>query len=467
METEGQVLSQEIPSATGEGVRMSRTKLRDRPKILMIQPSRLLENGDPYKHKYRWLLGMPLPYLAGLTPKDYDVKILDDCYDPINFDEPCDIVAMSFMSHQAGRTYQLAQEFRNRGKTVVLGGFHVTLDHREPLQFCDSVVDGEAEYVWEPLLRDWEAGQLKPVYKADKLCDMKALPMPRYDLLDLKRYKIPNLPAQTTRGCPYGCNYCEVTQVYGGKFRYRPTSEVIDEIRELMKLGKRKFIYFVDDLFIANRRHAMEIIDALTPLKIKWTCLATANVGDDLKLLDMMKKSGCVHINIGMETINPDSLKAINKKQNRIKEYERQFKAIRDRGIEFSLNVMFGLDGDTMESFHQTVDFLKRVKAPMSFMFILAPRVGTKIRDQMMAEGRILHSDWTKYCGYETVFQPKNMTIDELNDGFWKAQQDFYSLKSIAKRLFTPPRSYTPYSVMTNLVFHWGASKKIHPLTYY
>lgn len=450
------------------GVKISQTKLRTRPKILMIQPSRHTETGEVYKHKFRWLLGMPMPYLAALTPKDFDVQILDDCYDPINYEEDCDMVCMSFMSHQAPRAYQLAHEYKKRGKTVVLGGFHVTLDPREPLQFCDAVVDGEAEYVWEPLLRDWERGQLKHgVYKADKLCDMKGLPVPRYDLLDLRRYKIPNIPAQTTRGCPYGCNYCEVTQVYGGKFRYRPVEEVVDEIKQLMRLGNRKFIYFVDDLFIANRKHAMEVIDAIAPLNVKWTCLATANVGDDLKLLDAMRKSGCVHINIGMETINPESIKAINKKQNRVNEYARQFKAIRDRGIEFSLNVMFGLDGDTTESFDQTVDFLINVKAPMSFMFILAPRVGTKIRDQMQAEGRILHDDWTKYCGYETVFKPKNMTIDELNHGFWKAQQKFYSLKSIAKRLYMPPRGYTWYSTITNLAFMYGAKKLKHPLTYY
>ena len=448
-------------------VKISNTKLRTRPKILMIQPSRLEENGQPYKHKYRWLLGMPLPYLAGLTPKDYEIKILDDCYDPITYEEDCDMVCMSFMSHQAGRAYQLANEYRSRGKTVVLGGFHVTLDYREPLQFCDAVVDGEAEYVWGDLLNDWQGGKLKKIYKSEKLCDMKSLPVPRYDLLDLSRYKIPNIPAQTTRGCPYGCNYCEVTQVYGGKFRYRPTEEVVEEVKELMKLGKRKFIYFVDDLFIANRRHAKEVINALMPLKIKWTCLCTANVGDDLELLDMMKKSGCVHVNIGMETINPNSLMAINKKQNRIKEYERQFKAIRDRGIEFSLNVMFGLDGDTTQTFDDTLEFLKRVKTPMSFMFILAPRVGTKIRDQMLAEDRILHNDWEKYCGYETVFKPKNMSIEELNDGFWRVQQQFYSMKSIVKRLLLPPKSYSWYSFFTNLIFLYGAKKRIHPLHYY
>jgi radical SAM superfamily enzyme YgiQ (UPF0313 family) len=255
--------------------------------------------------------------------------------------------------------------------------------------------------------------------------------------------------------------------VYGGKFRYRPTEEVVEEVKQLMKFGNRKFVYFVDDLFIANRRHAREVIEALMPLNIKWTCLATANVGDDLKLLDLMKRSGCVHINIGMETINQESLISINKGQNRIKEYHRQFKAIRDRGIEFSLNVMFGLDGDTTDTFKATVDFLKKTKAPMSFMFILAPRVGTKIRDTMLEQDRILHNDWTKYCGYETVFKPKNMTIEELNEGFWKAQQQFYSLKSIVKRLFTPPRSYTPYSFVTNLAFMYGAKKKIHPLSYY
>jgi radical SAM superfamily enzyme YgiQ (UPF0313 family) len=348
-----------------------------------------------------------------------------------------------------------------------MGGFHVTLAPDEALQHADAVVVGEAEGVWPRLLEDAAAGRLRSRYMADKLSDLKGLPSPRYDLIDLRRYKIPNLPAQTTRGCPYACSYCEVTQVYGAKFRYRPPEEVVEEVKTLMRLGKRRFVYFVDDIFNAHRKHAFAVMEGLKKLKVHWTCLCTANVGDDGEMLDLMRASGCLHINIGMESVDPESLRSVNKKQNHADRYKEQFAAIRKRGIEFSLNVMFGLDGDTKATFDATVDRLIEYKAPVSFMFILSPRVGLKIRDELAAQGRIDHSDWDRYHSYEVVFRPKNMTRGELEEGFWRAQRRFYSLGSIARRLFSPPNRHTLQSLPQNMYFRWGVNRGIHPLTYF
>ena len=435
-------------------------------RVLLVQPSRVQPDGSIYKNKSRWLLGMTLPYLAALSPPGVDVAIKDDLYEDITFDEPCDVVGLTCMSHQATRAYQIADEFRRRGKKVVIGGFHATLAPDEALAHADAVVVGEAEGVWPKVLEDAASGTLAGRYQSKKLSDLKDLPVPRYDLLDLRRYRIPNLPAQTTRGCPYACSYCEVTQVYGAKFRYRPPEQVVAEVRELMKIGKRKFVYFVDDIFNAHRKHAFAVMEGLKGLKVHWTCLCTANVGDDAEMLDLMRASGCLHINIGMESVNPESLKSVNKKQNHADRYKEQFAAIRKRGIEFSLNVMFGLDGDTKETFDTTVSKLIEYKAPLSFMFILSPRVGLKIRDELAAEGRIDHSDWDRYHSYEVVFKPKNMTREELEEGFWRAQQKFYSLGSIARRLL-PPNRHTLQSLPSNLFFRWGVNRNIHPLTYY
>lgn len=436
-------------------------------KVLLIQPSRLEPDGSVYKNKTRWLLGMTLPYLAALTPPGIDVVIKDDLYEEIDVGQPCDLVGLTCMSHQASRAYQIADQFRSRGVPVVIGGFHATLAADEALQHADGVVIGEAEGVWQKVLEDAASGQLQGRYLSPQLSDLKGLPTPRYDLLDLSRYRIPNLPAQTTRGCPYACSYCEVTQVYGARFRYRPPEEVVEEVRVLMKLGRRKFVYFVDDIFNAHRKHAFAVMEGLRPLKVAWTCLCTANIGDDAEMLDLMRASGCRHINIGMESVSPESLKSVNKKQNHADKYAEQFAAIRKRGIEFSLNVMFGLDGDTKESFDATVAKLIEYRAPLSFMFILSPRVGLKIRDELLAQGRIDHSDWDRYHSYECVFEPKNMTRQELEDGFWRAQRQFYSLGSIAKRIMLPPNRHSIQSLIPNLFFRWGVNRKIHPLTYY
>ncbi|MGO9016778.1 MAG: B12-binding domain-containing radical SAM protein [Syntrophobacteraceae bacterium] len=296
-------------------------------KVLLIQPSRY-RNGRLVKRRRRWLIGMTLPYVAALTPGDIEVEIKDDLLDEITFKEDCDLVGISFMSHQAPRAYELAAGFRRRGIPVVMGGFHATLAPDECEGHTDAIVMGEAEESWPSLLRDFQAGEMKGRYKSDKFSDLKGLPTPRFDLLDLKKYGLLNIPSQTSRGCPFACNFCEVTQVYGGKFRHRPVDEVVAEVKNIGGLTGSTFIYFVDDNFVANPQNAMQIMDKLIPLEMTYGCLATASVGNDPALLDLMARSGCRHINIGMETISNESLKSINKGQNSIKDYGRQFSAL-------------------------------------------------------------------------------------------------------------------------------------------
>jgi radical SAM superfamily enzyme YgiQ (UPF0313 family) len=433
---------------------------------LLVQPSRHQRDGSVYKAKSRWLLGMTLPYVAALSPPGVDVTIRDDLYEDVPFEGAWDLVGLTCMSHQASRAYQIADEFRRRKTPVVMGGFHATLAPDEALRHVDSVVIGEAEKVWPGLLEDAAAGRLRPTYRAPALSDMVGLPVPRYDLLDLKRYKIPNLPAQTTRGCPYGCNYCEVTEVYGARFRNRPVDEVLEEVRTLMRLGNRRFVYFVDDIFNAHRKHAFAVMEGLARLKVHWTCLCTANVGDDEEMLRLMRRSGCLHVNIGMESVSAESLKSVNKKQNHVDRYARQFANLRKHGIEFSLNVIFGIDGDTRDVFEATVERLIAYKAPLAFMFVLSPRVGLKIRDELLAQGRIDHSDWSRYMSTEVVFRPRDMTREELEAGFWRAQKQFYTLGSIARRLL-PPSRHTLQSLLPNLAFRWAVNRGIHPLNYY
>ena len=411
-------------------------------KILLIQPSRYLANGRLDKQKRRWLLGMTVPYLASLTPPNVWLEIKDDLIEEVTTREDCDLVGFSIMSPHSSRAFELAAGFRRRGIPVVMGGVHVSLAPDECQEHADALVLGEAEESWPKLIRDFQAGRLNPRYQAQQLSDLKNLPVPRYYLLDLKKYRLLNIPSQTTRGCPYACSFCEITQVYGGKFRHRPVEEVLQEIQEIHRQTGSRFIYFVDDNFAANRTHTKEILERLIPLKLGYGCVATVNIADDQELLILMARIGCMHVNIGMESISSESLESVNKRQNLVKDYERQFKALKNHGIGFSVNVVFGLDGDRPDIFNRTVDFLIKVKAPLSFMFVLAPRPGTPVREQLLNEGRIFDHDWTRYCGFNVVYHPKHMTAQELEEQYWRANRRFYSLPSIIKRLTTNAYSF-------------------------
>jgi len=234
-------------------------------KVLLIQSSRYWPNGRLDRRKRRWLLGMTLPYVAALTPKDIQVAIKDDMLEEITFKEDCDLVGLAFMSHQAPRAYEIAAGFRRRGIPVVMGGFHATLAPEDCQEHADALVLGEAEESWPLILRDFQAGQLQPRYQAAKLSCLKNLPVPRYDLLDLKKYKIRNIPCQTTRGCPHNCSFCEVTPFHGSRFRHRPVDEVINEIQEVRRITGSSLLYFVDDNFVGHRGHALAIAEKMIP----------------------------------------------------------------------------------------------------------------------------------------------------------------------------------------------------------
>jgi radical SAM superfamily enzyme YgiQ (UPF0313 family) len=301
------------------------------------------------------------------------------------------------------------------------------------------------------------------------LHDMKGLPAPRYDLLDMRRYKMPAvenfIPVQTSRGCPFNCRFCEVTRLYGNTYRFRPVDEVVSEIESL----EARSVYFVDDNVAANRQRARELFRALKPLGINWTGLINMFTGKDVELLDLMIESGCKHVNIGLESINRASLAEMNKPQNRVEDYQLILRNLRERGLFFSANLVLGLDSDTMESFEETVAFLRQEKVPMAFMFIVTPRVGTALREDMEQEGRLLHSDWTKYAGWNCVYQPAGFSPEELEQAFWHTYQKFYSPASIIQRLvptFLDPKSWL-ISLASNLFFAWGVRRNKAPTAYY
>ncbi len=436
-------------------------------RILLVQPTTYYWGKKALRSRTRWLCGLTLPYLAGLTPKNITVELADDRLGPIPYHRRYDLVGITATCATADRGFEIAQEFRRRGTPVVMGGFHVTLHPEEALEHCDAVVVGEAEPVWEQVLADARRKRLQPRYQAGTFHDLVGLPRPRLELVDFRRYRVKILPTQTTRGCPYHCSFCEVPIVYGHTYRRRPLGEVVEEIKTLVRLTGLRKIYFVDDNLTGHREYARELFRALIPLNIRWSCLWTINTSRDEELLELAKKAGCFHVNIGIENVCAESINAIAKVQNPVAEYEQLLKKLQKYGLFYSLNFMFGLDGDTKDSFAETLAFLERIKAPMAFFNSATPRRGTPLWDQLQQEGRIHKPEAEKYLGMVCNFIPKHMTPEECEEGVWRCFQKFYSFKSICRRLLWPPNGYLWQGLPSNLYFHFVVNRRIDPVDFY
>jgi len=436
-------------------------------RILLVQPTTCYPDQRPLRSRTRWLLGMTLPYLAGLTPRGIQVELADDRLGPIPYHRAYDLVGITATCATALRAYEIAAEFRRRGVPVVMGGFHVSLHPEEAQSHCDAVVVGEAESVWSQVLEDARQRRLKPRYQSPEFHDLVGLPRPRLELVDLRRYRVKVIPAQTTRGCPYHCSFCEVPIVYGHTYRRRPLGEVLAELQANMRLTGLRKLYFIDDNLTGHRDYARELFKALIPLKVRWSCLWTINTSRDEELLDLARESGCFHVNIGIENVCQESLSSIDKLQNQAKEYEWLLGRLRERGIFYSLNFMFGLDGDHRELFDETLAFLERVRAPMAFFNVATPRRGTPMWEQLHQEGRVHNPEAERYLGMVCNFLPRHLTPEECEEGVWRCFREFYSLSSIARRLLWPPNRYIFQGLPSNLFFHWASRRRIDPVDFY
>jgi radical SAM superfamily enzyme YgiQ (UPF0313 family) len=436
-------------------------------RILLVQPTTKYPDRRPLRSRTRWLLGMTLPYLAGLTPRGIQVDLVDDRLSAIPYHRGYDLVGITATCATAERAFEIAGEFRQLGVPVVMGGFHVALHPEEALTHCDAVVVGEAESVWPEVLEDARVKRLKARYQADGFHDLAGLPRPRLELVDFRRYRVKIIPTQTSRGCPYHCAFCEVPIVYGHTYRRRPLGEVVEEIKANVRLTGLKNIYFIDDNLTGHREYAKELFQALIPLHLKWSCLWTINTSRDEDLLDLARASGCSHVNIGIENVCPESIASIEKVQNPVKEYEWLLGRLRERGIFYSLNFMFGLDGDHRELFAETLAFLERIKAPMVFFNVATPRRGTPMWEQVHQEGRVHNPEAEKYLGMVCNFIPRHMTPEECETGVWECFRKFYSFPSIFRRLLLPPTRYIFQGLPSNLFFHWAAARHIDPVDYY
>jgi radical SAM superfamily enzyme YgiQ (UPF0313 family) len=375
--------------------------------------------------------GLNLAILAALTPSDVEVQIIDESVEPIDFSTDADLIGITAMTNMAPAAYHIADRFRQMGKTVVLGGVHVTVAPEEALRHADAVVVGESEYLWPRVLRDLRQGKLGKIYRAERLFDMKGGPFPRRDLLKLDRYLVPQT-VETARGCPFDCDFCSVSRTAGRAYRFRPLEEVQEE---LSRLGRNRWVFFIDDIINGNPKRAAQLFRAIAPLKIRWGAQATILLGEDEELLELARQAGCVALFIGFETFSNAGLKKLGKPSNWHERFFRVVERIHSKKIGIWGAFVFGLDADTPETLTETVRVVKQAKLEFAQFSCLTPLPGTALYRQYIQEGRVRESDWSEFNFGNVTFIPKNMTEGELKELLAYGWGEFYNWTSMRKRL--------------------------------
>ncbi len=428
--------------------------------ILFVYPAKLDNDSKPIKYRLAFLPPLSIAILNRLTPNQHSTKIVNDFVENIDYTTAFDLVCITAMTTQIERAYQVADNFRNKGIKVIIGGMHATILPEEVKQHADSVVVGEVEDLWEQILDDLENKNLKKFYKKEHP-DISRLIIPKWDNFNMKIYpkrigsKFPMLPIFATRGCPYGCKFCSVTKFYGKAYRTKPISNILKEIETI---GARDY-FLIDDNIAHNANYSRELFKALAKKNINWFSQVSTKVLRNPDLIDLAAASGCFSWFIGVESINPKSLSSVDKGFNKIEEYEEMIARMHKAGINPFLSFMLGFDDDIIEQFHQTLEFIKKNKVVFATFFILTPLPGTDLYDELHKEGRIVDFNWSKYDVNNVVYQPKNFSKKQLEEIYWKIYQSHYTLKNsiinIGNLFSVSQKSRKPvHQFLNNLFYH-------------
>lgn len=406
-------------------------------------------------------LFMPLnlAICAAVVPDGWDVEIIDENVTPephAASAEGVDAVGIGAMTTQATRAYELADAYEALGVPVILGGIHPSALPDEALAHARIVCKGDAEATLPRALDDLAAGCPQKVYDWRDRPD-SAIATPRKDLLNPADYLVFN-PIQTTRGCPHGCTFCTTPAIFGRRFRRRAVGDIVEEVRAAKERFNTRVFIFSDDDVAGDHKWAMELFQALRPLKIKWASQCDILISRDEKLLRAMRASGCLGVILGLESPKAGTLSEAGKRYVRAEEYLQRIGKIQAHGISIWGSFIFGFDSDNWTDCMNAVRFAQKAELCMACYPILTPYPGTAVFEKYRAEGRLLTTDWDKYNGSTVVFRPERMTAQELRHAQMAAFHEFYLPASAFRRLGIWPLKKNSW--LANLAIHRG-------ITYY
>jgi radical SAM superfamily enzyme YgiQ (UPF0313 family) len=401
-------------------------------RLTLIYPSVGRKENTPYVRAWQ-MQPLSMAVLASLVPPDVDVRFYDDRMEEIPFDEPTDLVAMSVETFTALRAYKIARQFRARGVPVVMGGYHVTLLPDEALAEADAIVVGDAEPVWARLMDDARSGRLERVYDGRGRRVLAGI-KPRRQLFDGKRYQNITL-VEFARGCNFTCDFCSITAFHDAGQNHRPARDVAEEME---RTGSRRF-FIVDDNIVSQPHKVRELCRELVPLNLGWVGQASIHIAQDEYLLELMVRSGCKGVLIGMESLDPANLRDMGKAWNLAGGgYAESLARFRKHGLAVYGTFVFGYDNDDRKVIQRSIDFAREQKLFLAAFNHLIPFPGTPLYKRLEAEGRLRRRKWwldpESRVG-DVNFRPKKMSPDELEELCLDARRQFYSWGSIAQRL--------------------------------
>lgn len=429
-------------------------------KIALLAPAGAM-------HRYSGSFGRSLHYapltlttLAALVPQDVDaeVKIYDETAEKIPLDIDAELIGITCITGTAPRCYAYADYFRKKGKTVFLGGVHPSMLPDEAAQHADVVFTGFSEQTFPQFIHDYIKGEHKKLYRQNEDFTIEGRPTPRRELLKSNHY-ITTKTVEAIRGCCHTCSFCAYPAAFGRTVYKRPVKEVVAEIEVL----NTKHVVFPDVNLITDRQYAVELFNAIIPLKIIWLGLVTSSVGIDDELMTIFRKSGCKGLLIGFESITQESQSYIHKGVNKVDSYVTLMEKLHDNGILVQGCFAFGGDEEDESVFDRTVEMVIKAKIDLPRYSILTPFPQTGYYMQLEKEGRITERNWAMYDVQHCVFQPKNMTAKQLEEGTDRAWRATYSTGNIMKRL--APFAHSPWlSIPLNLGYK-GYADKWHKFT--
>ena len=365
----------------------------------------------------RYIQVMGPAIVASLTPPEVEVVFTDERLQPVDFDMDCDLVAISMMTSQANRAYEIADTFRKKGIPVVLGGVHVSLMPEEAAMHADAIVIGEAENTWPDVIRDFRNNRLRKTYSCKNPSD--DIPLPRWSIFDRSVY-LPMNSLQVSRGCPVNCEMCSVPQTCGTEFRMADSKKILRDIGKL-----DSYLFLINDNLHLAKRRVRSFFDGLAETGKQWVGLAPLSIAEDTSYLNLLKKANCWAMYIDL---SPWISAGLNERISaaQVDKSNMLLERIRERDIKVVASFVFGFDHDRKDVFDRTVRFAKTNAIEEAEFHILTPYPKSRLYERLEAEGRLVTRDFSQYSTSSVVYRPANMSADELYDGYIRSWKEFY-----------------------------------------